>query len=579
MPKVPTYDNFEVMPEVPKGAYLDTSKVAVDKDSLPGRQMQQLGDAMLKAGTAGMEIAIRDTVDTNQAVVKERDNQLADILRDIRYNTESGYLNMTGKNAVDMHPDSRKAVQEAVRKAGEGLSGAQYRLFQNIALHRQEHALTEIDTHAARQTRVYNVESSKARIITNEADMMASFVGWKTPGSAYEKSDATRQLEVENMIALTIGANADPAMKRVARMESSTRAHLGIIDQMIAGGKIDDAKAYLGVKADEIDPKQHDNITKAIAAAGEKAKAMSYTDELFASVKGYAPQMKKVQTDFAAGRISADERQIIEARIDHARALQKSQQAEWDSAVVGQAQEHILKGGSLDTLPPSLYVNLKNTGHLGSIAAFARAEGKPETNYEAYYGLRHMAANDPAQFARTDLLQSRHLLSPHHWETLVNLQGQIGKKDAAAMDQQAVLSRTLKSIKSDMQAAGLDLTPKEGSDPAKKLALFNASLIDALDVAQRQKKSPLEFDEARKIGLSLLKEGWEQDGGFIFGDSFKKRRFEARSTDKFYSVTYGDIPAQHRAVIETGMRNAGQRITKAEVERIYQRALDAGRVQ
>ncbi len=241
----------------------------------------------------------------------------------------------------------------------------------------------------------------------------------------------------------------------------------------------------------------------------------------------------------------------------------------------------IANGGDYNALDPNLKAAIAQDapGKLDDVLRFAKAirKGDAETDPTVYYGLRRMAAEDPGQFAKIDLLASRDRLAPADWKHLVELQGGISKNDLKAMAQQKTFAMALKAVDADMKAAGIDTTPKEGSAPARDLAQFKTSLLQALDQAQQAKGAPLSFEDARKIGLDQLKQGWLQGSGIFFDT--KERRYQVTPEQQKYPfivTRYGDIPAQHRSTIEAGIRAKGREPSKGEVERTYQRAIDAG---
>jgi hypothetical protein len=167
---------------------------------------------------------------------------------------------------------------------------------------------------------------------------------------------------------------------------------------------------------------------------------------------------------------------------------------------------------------------------------------------------------------------------------LVNARDGIAKGDLKGMESQRTVKRTLGLVKAEIAKAGIDMTPKEGSTKAKETAEFMGSITMALDEATAAKGKPLTPEEAKRIGMNMLREGFVQGSGFFFED--KKRGYQLKPEEraKFAAVRYADIPTDIRAEIETeiyprGKPSRGVSIDKARVERTYQRALEAGVVK
>lgn len=566
MPRVPTYDNFQVMPDRFQPVEARAQVPGVD----PSRQMGDMGRALTAAGAKITEIEFEMQKDLDEARVKEADVALAEALRTIQHDPERGYLNTMGRTAIDQRASTTRSIRELEGALSKDLTPAQRDLFRQVALRRLQSALEQVDVHAARQTREYATGTAKARA---EAQVPEMVTNWADP-RRFAQARATGLAELD-ALAQTIGMDGE--MKEAARREYLTGAHQQVLENIISLDRAQDARAYFERFQGEIDPTRHDAIRKALQQVGIKGDSLNLAMELGTKGENLAAQLKSLDSLYKNGKVSPDVYDATRQRVEHNWQLRKAQQGEYEKAVIGQAHDWVLRnpGASVLDMPSGLYANLKTTGHLDNIATFARTSGRPETDPETYYGLRRLAAEEPENFVNLNLLASRHLLAPGDWEELVKVQTSISKADAKAMAQQRVVGDTIKLMRSDILAAGIDLTPKEGSPQAKELATFMGSITRALDEAQRAKGGPLTPDEARRIGLGQLKEGWLQGSGVFWDD--KTRRYAAEG--EFVSMRYADIPAATRNEIEADLLAAGAKVTEDEVERIYQRALDAGRVE
>lgn len=569
MPRVPTYDSFQAAPGALSGGHFD----APTMPDVAGRQTKELGQGLLQAGIGLRTLAEKLQLETDEATTKEQDNALAEQIRTILHSPEGGYLNTLGKDAVGGREGAIQALQEARKRIEQNITTpAQRQMWQGVADRRMQSALQQIDMHGAQQVKVYNEGQTVARIKGSVADSVSNWTSWQEAGSPFAQAKATALAEYD---ALAVQRGYGDDQKKQGRLEILTGLHGDVLNNMVSLGQTRQAKEYLAANVKEIDPGKVDNLRKLVEQAGVKDESLNLSMSL---TGGLQQQTAALDQMFKDGKISAEVRDATVQRVEHNWQVRKAQQAEGEKALLGGAYDWVLKNPGKDVLdmPPSMYQGLKNTGHLAPLVSFARSAGKPQTDDAVYYGLRQMAAEQPDEFGKLDLLKSRDKLAPHDWQRMVELQTSIAKGDAKAMQMERAVGTAIKTIKADIAAAGIDLTPKEGTAQAKETATFMTSLYGTLDEAQQKKGGALTPKEARDIGLGLLREGWIQGSG-IFWDT-KKRRYQLTADERgkpFVATRYGDIPPDIRRQIQQEVPNA----SNDEVERIYQRAVDAGRIK
>ena len=175
MPRVPTYDEFQVAPQVAPAARAE-SAVTPQMMSISGEQMQQTGRAMVSAGNAFSQIVIDVQKDINEAATREADNALT--LESNRI--MSDYLNKSGKGAVVDQEATQKALLESAQGAGEGLQNdMQRRMYHDVASRRVTQALGQINMHAATQAKQWNIVETKSRIKNSADDAASAYYQWK----------------------------------------------------------------------------------------------------------------------------------------------------------------------------------------------------------------------------------------------------------------------------------------------------------------------------------------------------------------------------------------------------------------
>src|SRR5690606_12741669 len=114
MPRVPTYDNFQVAPNtVPQTRFQGVQPVsqptpvrAVEIPDVAGQQAQQTGRAMQQAGGEIGRLALGMQQQANQLRVTDALNQAKEAALRATYDPEAGFTNLKGINALE-RPDGK----------------------------------------------------------------------------------------------------------------------------------------------------------------------------------------------------------------------------------------------------------------------------------------------------------------------------------------------------------------------------------------------------------------------------------------------------------------------------------------
>lgn len=175
MPRVPSYDDFQVAPQVAPAARAEAA-VTPQMMAVAGEQIQGLGRGMQSVGDATSKIVMDVQKDINEAATKEADRKFNDATR----NVVSNYLTTSGKSAVVSQADVQKAITDAAMNSGDDLKNdMQRRMYHDVASRRLEGALGQVTMHAATQAKQWNVTETKARIGNSSDDMASNYYQWK----------------------------------------------------------------------------------------------------------------------------------------------------------------------------------------------------------------------------------------------------------------------------------------------------------------------------------------------------------------------------------------------------------------
>ncbi len=504
--------------------------------TMPGQAEEQAGAQL--HGLANEYQQEQNNLDKIQ--VEDAVNQLKSQAIDLAHG-DDGYMNKKGSDATktNLLGDYTQKLNDVANNISTSLQNPQQQqLFKQHADAMAASQKLGILGHLAQQSEIQSQQVTKSGIDVETQD---AFLHSTDP--AYIEGNKARISGLIDARAKFMGLNPDNKddAQTIADMKMKAVSPLNaeVISSAIEQGNTNYAQEYLKQFKTQMEPNDVLRLENALKSTDKQNQAMAYSDNLFSTVQGYSAQMKQVQQDFAAGKIDGQQRQAIEARVDHNRAVQENLQNEYEKKSLGNAYDWLNNnpGKGPDDMPPSLYQ--ANLNHLPSLRNFAIQEGKIITDPTIYVGLHQMAANEPQKFANLNLLASRDKLSDSNWQELVKLQSSINKSDAKVMAQEKSYGMAVKSVTADMEAAGLHINPKNPTQ-AEELAKFQASVYQAVDQQQSILGRPLTFDEARKVGLDQLKQGSIQGTGMLGFFKTKERQYQLKPGQTFEMPSYQD---------------------------------------
>lgn len=568
MPKVPVYD----APQVQESGLPNVQFRAPEAPDVAGQQLAQSGKALLGAGDALSRIVADLEEQANKARVADGVNQARKAEIDLRVQA----FQYRGKDALN-RPDGKALpdefgdlFNERTAQIEESLGNdAQKRAFRLAAQQIGVNLRGSLSSYMVEQSRVYADDTDKATIETE-----------RNHGALFWYREEERAGAVARITAAVDSVAArnglDEKTRQAALVDALSPMHLGVIKSMLTSkepGREKMAQDYLSNNSASM-------TIQARATAGDMLKSAGVTE----SAQAFADEMQGKPLEealtIARSRFSGELEQAAISELKLRDQESQALSARRVQRVTKDAWGLVLDTGTMANMPPDLLAALRKDApeeerqmrdwlELKAKRAKADAEGKSPDGFDVYYGLRRMAMEEPEKFAQLDLRRVAPLLSKGQLEGLTDIQAGIAKGDARAMETQRVVRNTLEVIKSEVLAIGIDLTPKEGTPEAKETARFMGALTTALDTAARDKKAPLAPDEAKRIGMSMVREGFEQKSG-VFGFFQTKKRGYQIATDpdikpgtNFILAPYDKIPA----AIREELLDEYERVTGKEIRR------------
>ncbi len=586
MPVVPTYDNLRTSVAPMPGPQ-------VGPMDGPARQSAQFGEAVGRAGGALQSIMLDEQQRADQTRIADAMNQAVAARLRLTHDQNDGYTRLVGRAALE-RPDGKGLDEEyAGRLKGDidaidaGLGNDQQRrVFRQQAGQMLVQFGADVAQYRNRQHTAYQISTAEGTIAT--ARDMASLESGN-PEAVAQAQGAIKAAVYE--LGRLHGWSAQETLAKT--VEQLSTMHASVATEAIQQGRIDYAKTYLEQVKAELTPQARMQLGAALKIGDTNARAQAFGDEVIgkgltlSDALGEARKRFEGEAEVAAVREVKD--RFGEQEIARARDVKAVGSAAW-SAVMATGRIPPTMLADLRAKAPEEERQIRDWLEAKQRRAKADAEGKQQTDMDVYYGLRRMAMDDPAAFSALDLRRSQPYLKDGDLKHLIEIQGSISKGDAKAMESQRVVKQTLGAIRAEVTAIGIDLSPKEGSPQANETARFLGALTQALDDATRGKGAPLTPDEAKRIGMGMVREGVEQGSG-VFGTFQTKKRGYQIATDpdiapgaSFVNARCSDIPAAARNGLAAELRQKrgiGTRALtsseEAEIERAYTRGIQTGR--
>lgn len=364
MPRVPTYDNFQVMPSQAPGQRLQATEI-------PDTAGSNLTLVSKGLGTLAGETAKVAGIAT-RAIVDDASNKVEQQVLRLAYDPKEGFTHLRGESAMKRPGDKalpdeyNEKLQKEIDRIGSEVSGG---LAQQVF--REKAKTLQTRFHGA-LVKHYGAESINFAVGTQEGVISTQINNmsmlYDNPDQLAESrlkiSEAAK--EVGRIKGLTSDQTAELTRNQVSK------GHVAAFSAAIDADKIDYAKAYLEQFDKDLTVEARDTLRDALA----KGELSTKSFEMSQQYKGLplSKQIAIMDEKVANGEISAKVRDATVTRFEHNWQVSKSIQAEGDKSMLGEMQDWFNKnpGKTALDLPDSLYNRLKSRGHLDAASSYAK---------------------------------------------------------------------------------------------------------------------------------------------------------------------------------------------------------------
>lgn len=525
MPRVPTYDNFQVdptnLPNVqvrPVGARFDAPFTA-EQATLPGRQLQQFGQGLTQAGAGLNKVVLDEFEQANQTRVNEAVSQAAKVRLNLTFDPKEGFVNLKGENALKRPGDKSldqeygEKFQARVDEIAKGLGNDQQRLrFRQQVDQLSLQFQSSLNQHIAREFNTYQDSVDDGTIRTGQEQMA---LAWGDPNAIRQATDAVRAAVVNKTSRYGLSGKAAEA----ALTEALSPGHAAVIAAAVDAGNIEYARQYLKDNTAELNPQARLQMTKAVDVGDFEKRTQEAAGELWTKHGGDI----KAALSAARERYSGKDEDAIVTRL---KTLDAEKQAV-DNRVKSQAQDQAWdiynRTGSLAKIPATVQAAM-DPQHWAALRNHARAQAEGQTiktDPNIYYALTLASATDP-NFKAEDLRKYADKLSPTDFKHFVDLQGKANKP--GDVDQVATFVQQKDALAKTLELKGADL------------GLFHQAADRAVLAAQTEKGRPLDQAERQKVLDRLVLEGTTP--GTLWNSS--TRAFKAQAEGKPFTPVWND---------------------------------------
>lgn len=579
MPKVPEYSSLQVTPQELPGVEQRTPQRLIQISDLGPGEMVRVGNQMQQAGSDFANIAIQQQATQNEAAVKDAHAAFLTTVNSVMNDPENGYMNQQGSTAVDNAPQVRDSLVQMQKSMMDNLPNeAQRRMFKQASDQTVLAAGAQVEQHASKQLEVYSQAASQARAGAGQNQAVQNYNPTVSiddaANSMYRQGLTAQRIELEdqaNKKGLADPDLRDQYIKFGPDGKSGiVSTYAGVVTNLLAQNNTQGAQAYFDQVKGDMPVEMQDKLGGYLKTASDADQGL----KLALDVKGQAPDIGK-QEDildqmFKDGKIDAKVHGIALQQLRADTAQQRSEQAENDKAVLGRVWDLKNKNpnAGIADLSRSDYAYIESRGlgqHVDSILNSDPATDNPRL----FLDLMQQAHDDPVAFLQQDITKFYGQLSGAHQRQLETAYNSIDKQDAKGIAAGKLVQGTLKTVKADMLAAGMNLNPKPGTKDADALATFEAQLHDTIAASvDPTKPAAQQAEDARRAALGLLKDQSLSGTGW-FGTSVGLTHKPVYQMTPEEKAKDWEVPDTDRLQIQQSLRRKGVPVTEANIQRTY----------
>lgn len=540
---------------------------------LAGRDLQTFGRGLEQAGNAYQGYQDRLKAEAEASDLKARDAGVVRSLTTLLYDKGTGYLNTKGAAALDGHADVASRVDQIAESFANGLDDPKRRQeFLDLARQRATAALSQIEQHAANETKTYGLEASAMRAETASQSAVSSFN--PMPGAdntAFRQAMGTVHAELEYQGVNRHGLKGPELEQFIKDGIGATKA--GLVQHLVANDQNDAAERVFKSMRDggELKPDLADKLQMLIESSRGKGDAIRAAHDIAAEGGTIGEQEKKLYArydrgDFGQGKRGSETYEMALGNLRAAATQREHERVQVNNQILGGVLSQKLARPSMTMaqLPASVLARMKTDFQFGKAidGMFGDASTDPVVNAEAYYNVfSHLGDGSDLDLSTrpdTEVMLFRKTLGEKVFDTkLVPLLATLRRreanqpnKDPANVDLpklNALIGERLAGLAPEL------LKPKSTEDAGRRGAILQTA-HDAVREAQMRAGAVFNQDEmSKEVDRLFLQQSPVQSWRNIT----RAWSGEPPVSGTMLGMKVSDIPREARKGIENGLRARG----------------------
>jgi hypothetical protein len=353
MATVPQYEIGQVKDKAVSGGF---QQIQTNSDAfgagIANAQIQQ-GKAISQLGDLAWQAAVKQRDQFDQAVLKDRDNELQDFIRD-QLDVDGAFLSLKGKNALNQKASVEKIIQERFKLLSKDIEPRILQKWKEVANTRINSALGRIDSHSRTQTDFYYNNVSDSRIKGAVFDVISNHTNAPIRDKYIQFGLNEIDQKLERSLGILPGTQDEDeiATRRDAHLQFTSAAHSGVVEKYLEERNHADANEYFLLNEGEIKKDVRLQLKKAIASNTRDAEIFDHVQDIWNT-----PGLSDTEQIDKAKKIT--DKSLINdviSGLEHEQIYRDKEDVDAYAIADDEADELVLAGGitSLDQLPPEL---------------------------------------------------------------------------------------------------------------------------------------------------------------------------------------------------------------------------------
>lgn len=546
MPTVPISRQNTVRDEALPGVRVNTSQPLSAFGG--GELVDAPGNVVRGMGKEVVDFAIQQQLKADELRVQDADLEASQAQSDIQVKVKE----MVGKDAFAA-PDYLDAEwKKRTEKISESLANdRQRRQFDRIKKVRYADMYRSTNEHVSVESKRYDAASTDAYIKNSQAVAAVNYTDTASGGqieqSIFLQEQAIRKFGDRN------GVPEDIIKQKINEAKSET--HMAVLNQMISNDEDLLANEYFKNNKENISSEERKKIKEVVEKASLQGEGQRTADDVFLKYKDNRNQaydyVKEKIKDPELRKQTENELEKLFTRQSISKREKNYKNYQLASQMVEQNQR-----------PPANITHeltAEQQSALNRRLKQVNAGVEPNTDWNTYYNLKTMAAENKNEFIHENLLEYRHMMADAEFKELSDTQAQLMKNDINAQKNLNGFRSATQIINDTLTTAGINTRSKNSKDQ-KMIAQFKRMVDENLQIIQDQTGKKPKSEDVQRVVDNLLIMDISTKGMFGKG----KRVFE---------LQYKDIPEQDRVSIHREMKRRGINATEQNVLDIYTKGI------